>query len=240
MKYSTFFLLLFSAAIYASARADDGRYYFDINSGFKTGDFGTSTRSNLFYFSPGFGYIAPQYDVSMSGSFLVLRNSDSGMSGTEAGAGDLVIRGGSLLSGDNPGKISLYGSLAVKLPLADEGKGLGTGEIDYGAFAEMSKRVNKNRFSVRAGYIKTGDGEFDYNDIYLYSIGASRIFGKTDIEVSLDGRRAIITGEKNPLELNFSLFHILNKDYSIKYSNFVGLNKGGPDFGLNLGFTRWF
>jgi hypothetical protein len=238
-SFLIFSLLLFFILVYSSAGAREGRYYLDMNTGFKTGDFGTATRSNLFYFSPGIGYISQLYDLSMSGSFLVLRNS-GGQPGTEAGTGDVVIRGGGLLSGDSD-RISIYGSLAAKLPLADENKGLGTGQADYGAFAEISKEADKNRFSLRTGYIKTGDPQgIDYNDIYLYGVGVSRIFGKTDLEVSLDGRRAIIPGVKNPIELNLSLFRVLNKNYSLKYSNFIGLNNGGPGFGLSLGFTRWF
>ncbi len=50
----------------------------------------------------------------------------------------------------------------------------------------------------------------------------------------------MVSGAKNPQEINVGFFHILNKDYSIKGSTFVGLNNGGPDFGLNLGLVTWF
>ncbi len=37
----------------------------------------------------------------------------------------------------------------------------------------------------------------------------------------------MVSGAKNPQEINVGLFHILNKNYSIKGSSFAGLNNGG-------------
>ncbi len=47
------------------ASAQEGRGYLDISGGYKTGDFGTPTTSDLWYFSPTLGYVAPWYDFSV-------------------------------------------------------------------------------------------------------------------------------------------------------------------------------
>lgn len=46
-----------------AAGAEDGRSYLDMSAGYKTGDFGTPTRSDLYYVMPTLGYVAPRYDV---------------------------------------------------------------------------------------------------------------------------------------------------------------------------------
>lgn len=231
-----FFILLPSGVI-----AQEGRGYIDITGGYKTGDFGTPTRSNLYYLAPTLGYVAPRYDASVTVPYLSLTNETGSVSTTESGIGDIILRGGRVLVPEGESGLSLYGSLAVKLPTADEDKGLGTGETDYGAFLSLYKRIESIKLAFMGGYIITGDpSSFNYNDIYLYGVGVSKVFDRSDLFASLEGRRSAVPGADNPLELNFGFFHLLSKDYSLKGSTFFGLNDGGPDFGLGLGIVRWF
>jgi len=124
------------------------------------------------------------------------------------------------------------GALAVKLPTADDTKGLGTGETDFGAFLNGHKRVGDVKFSLLGVYIKVGSSpNVTYNDIFLYGFGISKIFGFTELYVSFEGKRATIPDTQNPQEIHAGIFHVLSKDYAIKGHTFVGLNNGGPDFG---------
>jgi hypothetical protein len=223
------------------ASADTGRGYLDINSGYKTGAFGTPAKSNLYYLSSTFGYVAPDYDVSVTAPYLSLTNKTGSQRQTESGAGDIILRAGRVLVPEGPGGLSLDGALAVKLPTADEMKGLGTGETDYGAFMGLHQRLGGFKVSLNGGYINVGDPPLvNYNDIYLYSVGISRIFGFTEVSVYLESRRAGVPGAKDPREINIGFFHVLNTDYAIKGSAFSGLNDGGPDFGFNAGIVKWF
>jgi hypothetical protein len=224
-----------------AAPAQEGRGYLELGGGYKTGDFGTPVRSNLYYFSPILGYISPRYEVSITVPYLFLSNSSGGSTSSESGIGDIILRGGRVLVPEGKSGFSLDGALAVKLPTADEAKGLGTGETDYGAFLSAHQRVDKFKLSLLTGYIKVGDPPLiNFNDIYLYGIGISRIFGNTELLASFEGRRAIIPGAQNPQEINVGFFHVLNVDWAVKGGTFAGLNKGGPDFGLNFGVVRWF
>lgn len=233
-------LILFLILLPYGVIAQEGRGYLDINGGYKTGDFGT-TRSNLYYLAPTLGYVAPRYDVGITVPYLSLTNETGNVSTTESGIGDIILRGGRVLLPEGESGLSLYGSLAVKLPTADESKGLGTGETDYGAFLSLYKRIESVKLAFMGGYIITGDPpSFNYNDIYLYGVGVSTVFGRTDLYASLEGRRSTVPGADNPQELNFGFFHLLNKDYSLKGSTFLGLNDGSPDFGINLGIVKWF
>ena len=234
------FILFFIFLPYG-ASAQEGRGYLDISGGYKTGDFGTPTTSDLWYFSPTVGYVTPRYDFSVTLPYLSLRNETGGVSSTESGIGDIIIRGGAVLLPEGSGGLSVNGSLALKLPTADETKGLGTGETDYGAFLALHQRLDQFKFSLMGGYIKVGDPpQTTFNDIFLYGVGISRVLGRTNLSASFEGRRAIVAGEKNPQEINLGFFHVLNEDYAIKGGTFFGLNDGGPGFGLNAGIVKWF
>lgn len=236
------FILFFIFVPYSMSAQESSRGYLDISGGYKTGDFGTSTRSNLYYFAPALGFVAPRYDFSVTIPYLFLAN-ETGMTqtATENGIGDIILRGGTVLVPETESGFSLTGSLAVKIPTADKNKGLGTGETDYGGFLGFRQRIGRNRLTLSAGYIKVGDSPgVNFNDVYVYDIGFARMFARTELSAWYEGRRSVIPSARNPQEINVGFFHILNQDYSVKGSAFFGLNNGGPDFGLNLGFVRWF
>lgn len=50
-------LLLLLMIIPSVVLAGQGRGYLEIGGGYKTGDFGTPDRFNLYYFSPALGYV---------------------------------------------------------------------------------------------------------------------------------------------------------------------------------------
>lgn len=232
---------LFALATVAAASQDqEGRYYLDLSAGFKTGDFGTSVTSNLYYFAPAFGYVAPRYDVSVTLPVLSLTAETAGQSTTETGIGDVVLRGGGELLPVGQG-FSLYGSLAVKLPTADETRGLGTGATDIGAFATLSREFGPVKLRLLTGYIKVGDpsGQ-NLDDVLLYGLGLSGGLRQTHLYGSIEGRTASVPGADAPLEANVGFFHPLNPRHWVKGSAFIGLNDGGPRFGANLGFVQWF
>ncbi len=233
-----FFLLFFTTSV---SMAAEGRGYLDISGGYKTGDFGTPVTSDLWYISPALGYVTPKYDVSITIPYLFLTNKAAGQSVSEDGIGDIILHGGLVLVQEMGQGFSMYGSVGIKLPTADKNKGLGTGEADYGGYLSFRERFGQNRVTLSGGYILVGNPSgVSLNDIYLYDIGYTRIFTGTELSVWYEGRRATVSGAKNPQEINVGFFHILNLDYSVKGNAFVGLNNGGPDYGLNFGVVRWF
>jgi hypothetical protein len=225
----------------STAFAAEGRSYLDLSAGYMSGDFGTATSSRLFSISPTLGYVALRHDFSVTVPYLSLTNKTSGVNSTESGLGDIIVRAGAVLFPENAAGLSVNGSLAVKLPTADETRGLGTGETDYGAFASIQQRLQAFRLSATAGYLRTGDPTgLNYDDGFSYGIGLSRRFTRTTLYGSYDNRRAVIPGFENPQEVSAGFFHILNTDYAVKGHLFVGLNNGGPDGGGSLGVVRWF
>ena len=225
----------------SSTFAADGRGYLDLSAGYISGDFGTTTSSRLFSLSPTLGYVALRHDFSVTAPYLSLTNKTSGVNSTESGLGDIIVRAGAVLFPENVFGFSANGAVAVKFPTADETKGLGTGETDYGVFASMQQRLQAFKLSVTSGYLWTGDPSgLDFHDGFSYGIGLSRRFTRTTLYGSYDNRQAVISGFENPQEVSAGFFHILSADYAVKGHFFVGLNNGGPDGGGSLGIVRWF
>lgn len=231
------------ALVTASAvqAAPDGDAYLELSSGFKSGDFGTTVRSDLYYVAPAGGYVATDYDVSATVPFLRLTTEGPGTAGAESGLGDIVLRGGRILSADAAGDFSLYGALALKLPTADEARGLGTGETDLGAFLSARRALGRLRFNVQGGYIKTGLAHMGgLRDVLLYGAGLSTVAGRGHAHVSLDGRTPLVHGARSPLEISAGGLYPLGDRYWVKGSAFGGLNEGGPAFGVGIGVVRVF
>jgi hypothetical protein len=236
------------SAFAADEKGASGSGYVEIGGGYTTGDFGTTTRSNLFYFAPTLGYVSRSWDVGVTLPYLAQSNktkdptgATSATSSTANGVGDVIVRGGGVLVPEREFGFSLDGGLALKLPTASGSNGLGTGETDYGASAGMHQRIGRFKVSAFAGYIKVGDPTgLNYNNSPSYGGGVSGIFGKTNVSAWFEARRSIIPGAKNPQEIYFSLFHVLRRKVALKGGTFFGLNKGGPDFGLNISIVRWF
>src|SRR4030067_3020440 len=92
----------------------EGRAYLETSAGFKTGDFSTPVRTNLYYLAPVLGYIAHSYNFYLTVPYLLLSSStDTGM---DTGVGDAIIRGGATLIPELGSGTSIDGTLAVKLP----------------------------------------------------------------------------------------------------------------------------
>ncbi len=233
-------IVFFGALGPDAARALDGRGYLELDAGYKTGDFGTPTTSSLVSLSPTLGYVTSRYNVSVTAPLLSLTTKTRGSSTTETGLGDVVLRAGAVLLPETSGGSSISSAVAVKRPTADEAKGLGTGQTDYGVFAGLHQRLLGLKVSLTGGYVVTGDpAGTPYKDIPLAGIGVSRVFGMTNVFVSLEGRGTTVSGAKNPIEASLGAFHLINKDYSLTGSATFGLNDGGPAFGARLGVVRW-
>jgi hypothetical protein len=218
----------------------DGRGYGEYDAGYRRGDYASATQSTLRYVRAEFGYVAPDYDVSVSIPFLSLREETGTVTTTGSGLGDVVLRAGHVLLPDRGGG-SLYGNVGVKLPTADDAKGLGTGETDVGGFLTYSRRLDRVTLMVMGGYVLVGDPRgVDYNNSYQYGLGLMHNTGRGLLYTSVEGRRAIIPGDTNPLELYAGFYHPLGARFTLKGLGFVGLSDGSPDYGLEVGLLRWF
>ena len=257
-KHSRKSVLLSSAAVFtylflsslfippAQSHADSKNTYLEISGGFGTGDFGGPTRTNLYYLASAIGYVTQSYDLSITIPYLFLSSDNDGsgqdgMMNTKNGIGDIILRGGGSLLKEDIAGFSIDGALSAKLPTADEKDGLGTGEADYGVFLDIGKQISNFKISLLPGYIYTGDSATQkYEDINLYGIGASAIFGHTYYYLSYEWRTSMFSEAEDPQFISGGFFHAFNSTYSIKGDAAFGLNDGAPDLGLKIGLVTWF
>ena len=218
-----------------------GHVFFDIGAGYKTGDFGTSIRTDLVHLTPVLGYATPAYQCRVLVPLLVMVYTNDSARQVRNGLGDIILQCGGTILPERLWGLSVDGSLALKIPTADKSDGFGTGKLDVGGFLGLQQRIRMFKVRASGGYIKIGSPpEVHYNDIYLYSVGLTWTVLATDLAAGVQGRRSTVTGFPNPQEITAGVLRALTESLAIRGSGFFGLNKGGPAFGLDVGITKWF
>jgi len=159
----------------------------------------------------------------------------------EAGIGDVIFTPALLLSGGGVGRSSLWGSVRVKLPTADESRWLGTGETDYapglGALVPLGTRfvaLGLVRYNVR------GDApQVEYRDYLQASLGGTVRLGLLDALTTTVTRGDATSGTGDPADsLALSWYHPLGRGgTAFTASALAGATGDDRTYGLSLGIT---
>lgn len=132
------------------------------------------------------------------------------------------------------------GSFLWKLPTADEDKGLGTGETDYGAFVEVAYSFDRIKPFASLGYLWTGDARtIDYRNTWLYSLGVSQYVGADKFHVSIDAREKTLAGFDDTRLLSAGWLHSLSANHTLELNVSTGLNDSSPDVLVNIELMTW-
>lgn len=187
----------------------------------------------------------PYLDISADGATFVggeVEPVDGGDSGS--GLGDIILKGRyyAIAQAGLIPYIDLVGS--IKLPTADEDKGLGTGKTDFTCMVEFARRLKNNDWIALAevGYTFVGDPSgFDADNRWLYSVGLAHEFtSKTTLSGYIDGRTAIFESNDDPLSILLIGEYKFRTDLRFDTLLEVGLNDGAPDFGITFGLRKRF
>lgn len=225
---------------------------FSVSAGaeFTTGDYGGGTDTDVFYAPLSLGLDAddwsfrasiPYLELSGPGIFLgedlplvrdvraPVRMANEDVSGF----GDLSLRVTKTTRLDSGGKWELDLTGRVKLPTADENDGLGTGETDYSASADLIRNVGAWSMFAGGGYRINGNPEGrDLNDIAFGSLGAVRYTQSgSSWGVAYDFSQAASDGVDDAHELSTWLSFGLGSDVRLQLYGLSGLSDGGPDYG---------
>ena len=238
MRHSARVLAAVAVVLPGAVAAQPPQPYLGLEGGFRTGDFGTAVRSELYSAYVNGGVVGEEWDAGFTAAFHTLATEGGG---SEIGPGDVVVRAGRFLLPPAPSGLSLYGSAAVKLPTADEDDGLGTGETDYGGFLNLRQRVAGYQATLYGGYTVVGDPPgTDYNDTVTYGGQLYLPLDRAWTYLGLEGRTALTDATEDPLELIGGAFGPVSPDITLTGEAFVGLTDGSPDLGARAGFIRWF
>jgi hypothetical protein len=95
-------------------------------------------------------------------------------SSSASGLGDVVLAATYTTYYNTASRFGVDVTGRIKLPTADQDKGLGTGETDYGAYVELYRTFGQTTVFGGGGYTDLGSSDFiRLNNVYNASIGAS-------------------------------------------------------------------
>jgi hypothetical protein len=248
-------------------RDEPGIFGVSIGAEYSSGDYGTGTDTDIWYFPLSLRYeqdrwffrlTVPYLVVSGPGNVLIMGGGGmgahqpggggGGMGGgtsttasrTESGLGDIIGTVSYTLQradGGRPG-IDLTGK--VYLGTASETKGLGTGENDYALQLDLAQDVGAVTLFGTGGYRVTGDPPgTDYEDVFFGTLGLEGDMARNTLGIALDAQQAVIPGGDAYAELTGYLTLRPDKDTKLGAYLRLGLTDAAPDWGVGVGYT-WF
>lgn len=254
------FCLLAAAPVLAAPAAGKTDWKFSTSFNYDTGKYGTSDRITSVYIPFTLKRYFANADMSVTVPYLrqsaagqvtwvggkpvrVGRGSGAVSASSESGLGDVILRGTFELKRDGPKSFGLGLAGRLKLPTADENKGLGTGELDEGVGLEFAKEINPDWTLLADGYftiIGDPEGVDFYNQLSL-DIGFYKKLDKNlGLTVLYETQSAMVEGNTDPRSLSGSLSYGARNGFQFSGGLTLGLSSGSPDTGLSLGLSRKF
>ncbi len=140
---------------------------------------------------------------------------------------------------DMPG-VSIHAG--VKLPTADEDKGLGTGKIDYQTGLELSKGLGRWFVDGGIDYNILGDPDGYDLDNYVsgYTSVSTGIMDNMEVAVQLSAAQAASDFSDDAVSMGVRLDYFLRKAGSFSADLQKGLTDGSPDYSITVGYSISF
>jgi hypothetical protein len=243
------------AALSFGAHAADGVFSLSLGAEYTTGDYGTSSDTEIWYFPATFKYETERNSLALTVPYVIVEGrgdvvaggfsgmhsgmfsgTTAGSSKTNSGVGDLELKGSlNLALEDRYGpRIDLTGK--IKVGTGDRDDNLGTGENDYAVQIDLERHYGATNLFGSLGYMFLGDPPgVDFDNVLYGTIGASNKFSDTtSLGFALDAKEAPLDGAPSALEL--SLFMTSQADAKTKVTGYAlkGLRDGSPDWGVGL------
>lgn len=155
--------------------------------------------------------------------------------------GDPSLSANVKLLSSRSGKTNLSGSMGVKLPLADENSGFGTGAWDVGGGLSWAQRLGQQYLMMVSGmYWNLGDmDELNLNNLLSYSAALGHTFsnGKLMGTVSFMGSTEIIDDVDPPVNVGAGLNYRLSNATNLNTNILFGLTESASDFSIGVGWS---
>jgi len=247
------FLSVVTAASASGADLKDWKVSASAN--FETGNYGSSTRTETWYlpvtvkknvsndafFSVTVPYVSQTGDTSVStvdGSPFKIKQSTGAVT-ANSGLGDLVLRGGyGFLTGNKKVPFDLTLTGKIKVPTADESKGLGTGEFDAGAGLEFAKSLPSGFTGyLDLYYTAVGDPSgLDLDDRVFFDIGFSRSLDRMwTVSAFYEESNTLVKNATNIRDLMVNFEYKADERTRVFFGGTMGLTETSPDYGVTAG-----
>lgn len=186
--------------------------------------------------------IRTEEPVDFVGGEVLPRRPGGGPAGpvTESGPGDIVLQDEIFFVQGNERRPWISGTVRVKLPTADESRGLGSGEIDYGPGAGILQPAGKRWTLIGdVQYVVRGDPPgADYRNTVWVSAGAqARVSPRDSIGLFYDRRQSVLRGRTAIRDFTLGYDRRLGPSVTFRTALYVGLSDTAEDYGFSAGFS---
>lgn len=177
-------------------------------------------------------------------SAAALTGGDGGLtrptSASESGLGDLYLELTHRTMSVH--EVNLDTTARVKLPTADEARGLGTGEADYYLQVTGHRTIGQVTPFATLGYRVLGDSvRYPLRDGFYATGGAHlRTSDRTVVTAALDWRSRILRGADPGIEASVGVTHDLTPRWRVFAYALAGFTDASPDAGTGLRLSYRF
>ena len=232
-----------------AAQALDGKLTFSAGVDYSSGDYGSDTDTDVWYFpfmakyESGrslFKLTVPYLQVDgPSGCAIIDGRPICGTTGTKAseqGLGDVVLGYSYSLTPKPLADFFVDLGGKVKFGTADEDKGLGTGENDYSLQADVFYLAGKVTPFATLGYRFMGDPVgYDFNDTWFGTLGVDYKFSQINNLGGLwDLREKVANDSDGANEVMLYWTHKFGGGYKLQTYAVTGFSDASPDYGLGV------
>jgi hypothetical protein len=220
---------------------------------YRSGDFGLPGRTRILAVPATFAVISDRQEFRLNVSYLSVTSEDrvtivgdqviertDGPSGTESGPGDVVAEEEYYLLAGSGARPWLSLLLAVKLPTADEEKGLGTGRTDAGAGMGLIQPLGSRWHLLgEAQYFVMGDPkDLDLRNTLWLSFGLQRrVAGGGSASLSYERRESVLRDHPDIAKIGLAYDQGLARRVNLRAAIFLGLSDSAEGYGLGVGFS---
>ena len=251
-------LIVLAGAAGAAERSDVGLattegYSLTTGLEYASGDYGTSANTDVWQVPVGLGYVRDRFSAGISTAYLNAKSSGTIL--VTSVSHMTSVSGANVKSASGIGDINMYASYQlpqakgedityhvtgrIKLGIADEKKGLGTGENDFAIEGGFLVPYQKVFVFGNLGYQVTGDSAtVNYDDVLYMNAGATYpMQPDRSIGLMLELSQAATPGFDGPAALTLFVNQALEKQRSLYAYVLLGLSDGSPDSGIGVNLT---
>ena len=226
---------------------------------YETGTYGSGDRTETWYVPVTLKRYLPEGEMSFTVPYIRQKSGPevanvggtttkirkaAGPVTTNSGLGDMLLKGSYyVLKEDYKEGLDLFAVAKIKLPTADEKKGLGTGEFDEGVGIEFGKQLGPDwSVFVDAYYTLIGDPKgVDLKNRFSFDAGVSaRVNSTLSASVFYSQDSALIEGLTAERTISAALDYELTREIHLFGGGSVGLTGTSQDYGINAGASIRF
>jgi hypothetical protein len=235
-------------SLVGSAYANEASWRLTTGFDASTGEYGTGEETDTVYVPFGVSRQSGNWTLKANSAWVsidggsVIGGGDSGIvvpggqPFDESGVGDTWLNATYALQSfpSDLGYLDL--SAKLKVPTADEDKGLGTGEVDYTVQADFFKPMGNWTPMVSLAYKVKGEPDgVDLDNVLYASVGtAYRVSSVTSFGAMVDYQEASVTSADNAQELFAYWSQKVSSDWQFMLYGYAGFSDGSPDQGLGI------